>query len=86
MIIISTDINVYEKKAELLKALGHPYRPCIAHGLIKNKCNVSKYKMLENSPNKCILSSYKTKNSWIVKGIREGNEICYEVINKDAIK
>jgi len=31
----------YEKKAEMLKALAHPIRLCIAKGLIDGKCNVN---------------------------------------------
>jgi len=31
----------YEKKAEMLKALAHPIRLCIAKGLIDNKSNVN---------------------------------------------
>jgi len=30
----------YEKKAEVLKALAHPIRLCIAKGLVEGKCNV----------------------------------------------
>ena len=31
----------YERKAELLKILGHPVRLCIVNGLITKECNVT---------------------------------------------
>ena len=34
----------YEKEAELLKALAHHIRLCIAKGLLDGRCNVNKMK------------------------------------------
>ena len=38
------DYKKYVKEAELLKALAHPVRLCIAKGLMDGRCNVNKMK------------------------------------------
>ncbi|MDI3536104.1 MAG: hypothetical protein PWP16_814 [Eubacteriaceae bacterium] len=78
------DLKEFEENAELLKALAHPVRLCIVKGLIsKGYCNVS---YMED----CLGVSQPTisqhlarlKSAGIVKGIRKGNEINYELVNE----
>jgi DNA-binding transcriptional ArsR family regulator len=38
---MATRLADYERKAELLKILGHPVRLCIVNGLITKECNVT---------------------------------------------
>ena len=81
------DLKKFEKTTEVLKALAHPVRLCIVHGLSnKGPCNVS---CMEN----CIKASQsgisqhlaKLKSAGIVKSERSGNEVYYEIAN-DNIK
>lgn len=76
----------HEITAELLKALGHPVRLCIAKGLIeKGRCNVSyMQECLEVSQSGISQHLSKLKNAGIVKGFRTGNEIYYEVVSQPA--
>ncbi len=81
------DMNRFQETAEVLKALAHPIRLCIVHGLSnKGPCNVS---CMEN----CIEASQsgisqhlaKLRSAGIVKSERLGNEVYYEIAN-DNIK
>lgn len=80
--------NDYEQPAEMLKALGHPVRLCIAKGLMsKGRCNVSYMEeCLDVSQSAISQHLSKLKNAGIVKGYRSGNEIYYEVISDSAKK
>jgi len=82
------DMNLedYEETAEIIKALGHPIRLCITKGLIENgRCNVS-YMEESLAVSQSGVSQHlsKLKNAGIVKGVRTGNEIYYEVISERA--
>lgn len=78
----------YEETSELFKALSHPIRLKIVCGLIKkNECNVSK--MVEHlNLSQPLISQHLTilKNAGIIQGYRDGNQICYKVINDEVRK
>ena len=80
--------NKFEEISENFKALAHPTRLAIIVGLIKcDECNVTK--MVEKlglpQPN---ISQHLTilKNAGIIKGYRQGSEVCYRVINEPIKK
>lgn len=75
-----------EETSELFKALSHPIRLKIVCGLIKkNECNVSKMVEQLNLPQP-LISQHLTilKNAGIIQGYRDGNQICYKVINDEV--
>ena len=76
------DIKSYEEKADLLKALAHPVRLCIVHGLMENQCNVNKMTACLEMPQSTVSQQLGIlRNKGIIKGRRQGTEICYEVVN-----
>ena len=77
-----------EEMAEVFKALSHPIRLKIVCGLIqKRECNVTKMVEHLNMPQPNVSQHINIlKNADIVEGYRNGNEICYKVINKDVEK
>jgi len=76
-----------EEKAELLKALAHPVRLCIIEGLMQNKCNVTKIQTCLGLPQSTVSQHIAIlKSKGILKGERNGLEICYEVVNDDVRK
>ena len=76
-----------EQKADILKALAHPARLCITANLyFKGKCNVTNIQHCMDMPQSTISQHLsKLKAAGIIKGVRNGLEIEYEVINADAI-
>ena len=79
-------MNKYENISDILKSLAHPARLQIVIGLIKNECNVNEIKEKLGLPQSTISQHLKIlKNSKIIKGRREGTNVCYEVINKYVI-
>ncbi|MBM7582403.1 ArsR family transcriptional regulator [Caldicoprobacter guelmensis] len=81
------DVSKYQQKAELLKALGHPVRLCIVHGLMHKTCNVSGIQECLKLPQSTIsqhLGILKARG--IIKGERRGVEIKYSVVNEEALK
>ena len=72
-----------EKLAEIFKALSHHVRIKIVKGLIqKNDCNVTEMAEYLNLPQPAVSHHLNIlKNAGIIKGIRDGNQICYRVIN-----
>ncbi len=78
-------VEIFEKKAELLKALAHPVRLCIVHGLLENECNVSKIKNCLELPQSTVSQHLAVlKSRGIIEGRRKGTEICYRVVSKEA--
>lgn len=76
------NLKIYQEKAELLKALAHPTRLCIVHGLMENECNVSKIKDCLNAPQSTVSQQLGIlRNKEIIEGKRKGIEICYSVKN-----
>lgn len=81
------DLMVYEEKAEKLKALAHPHRLCIVKGLIENQCNVTKIQECMSLPQSTVSQHLaKLKAAGIIDGKRSGLEICYSVVDEDAIR
>lgn len=81
------DKNEILRKAEVLKALGHPDRLCILHGLQTYRCNVG---VIQNKLglSQSGLSQHisKLKSVGIIRGERNGKEICYRVVDDLAIE
>ena len=79
------DTTVFEEKAEMLKAIAHPYRLCIIKGLMENSCNVSKIQECLKLPQSTVSQHLsKLKSVGIVKGERKGLEICYSIVDEDV--
>lgn len=80
------EIDLYERKVELLKALAHPIRLCIVKNLIQGGgCNVSYMEeCLEVSQSVVSQHLTKLKAAGIIKGQRQGNEIFYEIENEEV--
>ncbi len=76
------DLAVYKEKANLLKALAHPTRLCIVHGLIENDCNVNGIIECLQMPQSTVSQQLAVlRNKGIIEGRRSGTEISYSVID-----
>lgn len=81
------DLLKIERKAEKLKALAHPQRLYIVKGLIGNMCSVTKIQECLNLPQSTVSQHLaKLKAAGIIEGKRHGTEICYTVIDEEAIE
>ena len=82
---INTQQNI--EYAEILKALGHPTRLCIAKNLIeKDGCTVSYMQSCTGQPQSTLSQHIaKLRALKIITGTRHGKEIQYEVTN-DLVK
>lgn len=79
------DLKIYAQKAEKLKALAHPQRLCIVHGLIQNKCNVTAIQECLGLPQSTVSQHLaKLKAAGIIEGNRNGLEICYSVVDEET--
>ena len=76
------------RQADMLKAISHPVRLCIIHGLLNEPgCNVSKITGCLDMPQSTVSQHLaKLKSAGIVEGVRNGLEVNYFVTNEDAIK
>lgn len=77
-----------KKYALIFKALAHETRLAILYGLLDGDgCNVSKIVETLNLPQPTI-SQHLTvlKSAKIIEGYKKGSEICYNVVNKLAVK
>lgn len=86
-----TNPQLFDEYSELLKALAHPVRLCIAKGLLDaGSSNVSSMQNCLDMPQSTISQHVsKLKSAGIIKGERNGLEIIYSVSNdkvKDIIK
>lgn len=82
---MTSRLAYYERKAEILKALGHPIRLCIVNGLLARECNVTGIKNSLQLPQSTIsqhLGILKAKK--IIKGERKGLKITYSVVDDDV--
>ena len=72
-----------EQLSEIFKALSHPVRVNIVYGLIeKNECNVTTMAEKLSLPQPTISHHLNIlKNAGIIEGTRDGNQICYRVVN-----
>lgn len=81
------DLAVYKEKAHMLKALAHPTRLCIVHGLIENECNVNGIIECMQMPQSTVSQQLGVlRNYGIIEGRRKGTEICYSVVNSRVKK
>lgn len=79
-------MEVFEKKAEKLKAIAHPHRLCIVKGLMENECNVTKIQKCLELPQSTVSQHLaRLKSAGIIKGRRHGLEVCYYVVDKEVI-
>lgn len=85
---ITDQLGVIEEKAVILKALSHPIRLCIVKGLIQEEgCNVSTMQDCLDIPQSTLSQHLiKLKDLGILRGVRDGLNINYYVINEDAKK
>lgn len=81
-------IELFNEKSEVLKALAHPIRLCIVHGLIEEEGrNVTTMQNCLNAPQSTVSQHLgKLKAAGIIEGRRNGTEINYYVVNEDARK
>lgn len=85
---IQSNPQLFEEKANMLKALAHPVRLCIVNGLVERKS--SNVKSMQN----CLLVPQSTvsqhlsilKSAGIIKSTRHGLEIYYELVDADTVK
>jgi len=77
-----------EKLAEIFRAMSHPIRVRIIIGLVeKNECNVMTMAEKLEIPQPAVSHHLNIlKNAGLVTGIREGNQICYRVIDETVKK
>lgn len=77
----------HHRNAEILKALGHPTRLCIVAGLLQNQCNVTKMVTCLRTRQTTVSQHLGVlKAARIIKGRRNGQEICYQVVDKTAAR
>ena len=78
--------ELYEEKAELLKALSHPVRLRIVRGLLRSGChNVGCMEANLGQSQSCISQHLmRLKAAGIVRAARSGNEVYYEVADPEA--
>lgn len=74
----------YTEKAEMLKALAHPVRLCIARGLLsKAQCNVTYMTECLQLPQSTVSQHLqKLRSAGIVETERNGLEIHYSIANE----
>ncbi|MGL5256557.1 MAG: ArsR/SmtB family transcription factor [Proteocatella sp.] len=77
-----------EEISEILKALAHPVRLCIAKGLLeKGECNVSHMQSCLEMPQSTVSQHIqKLKSAGIIEGERNGLEINYSIKNEKIRK
>lgn len=76
------DMEKLADRARLLKVLSHPYRLCIVRGLSKNKYNVTKMQECLGISQSAISQHLaKLRECGVIMGVRNGKEVCYEVVN-----
>lgn len=79
------DLAAYKEKADLLKALAHPTRLCIVHGLIENDCNVNGIIECLQMPQSTVSQQLAVlRNKGLIEGRRSGTVICYSVVNSEV--
>jgi ArsR family transcriptional regulator len=82
---MDTNLEIFEGKSEKLKAMAHPHRLCILRGLSENKCNVSKIQECLGLPQSTVSQHLaKLRAAGLIKGERNGQEICYKVADEDV--
>ena len=77
----------YEDNAKCLKALAHPLRLQIVHGLLKNGChNVGCMEATMGQSQSCISQHLmRLKAAGVVRASRSGNEVYYDIENRERV-
>jgi len=77
----------HRQKAEILKALGHPIRYCIAEGLLAGEQNVAALVDCLGVPQPTVSQHlHILKVAGILEGHRIGNQMHYSVCNPEVRK
>lgn len=86
MLTYKDDPELFNQKAEILKALAHPIRLCIVKGLLESGgSNVTNMYTCLDAPQSTISQHIsKLKAARIIKGEKRGLEIFYTVISQEA--
>ncbi|PLY00629.1 MAG: ArsR family transcriptional regulator [Desulfuromonas sp.] len=75
----------FDREAEILKVLGHPVRLKIVAGLLSESCNVKKIWECLELPQATVSQHLALlKNKGVIEGRRDGVEVFYKVVNKEA--
>ncbi len=75
----------YDREAEILKVLGHSVRLKIVAGLMSQSCNVKKIWECLDLPQATVSQHLALlKNKGIIQGRRDGVEVFYQVVSKEA--
>ncbi|MCM2265659.1 MAG: metalloregulator ArsR/SmtB family transcription factor [Desulfuromonadales bacterium] len=75
----------FDREAEILKVLGHPVRLKIVAGLMSQSCNVKKIWECLGLPQATVSQHLALlKNKGIIDGRRDGVEVYYQVVSKQA--
>ena len=82
--IENKDLKELQDMAEMLKALAHPVRLCIARGLWRNgSCNVTHMQNCQEAPQSTVSQHVgKLRQAGIIEGQRKGLEITYSIKDK----
>ena len=77
----------HKKKAELLKALGHPVRYCIVEGLMEGEQNVGTMAHCTSVPQPTVSQHLNIlKAAGVIQAKRDGNQMHYSVCSEPARK
>ena len=69
----------------MLRALAHPQRLCIVRGLLTHRCSVGTIQQrLGLSQSGLSQHLSRLRSAGIIRGVRSGKQICYEVISSEA--
>ena len=81
----STNSQMFEEKADKLKAIANPSRLCIINTLrAKGTCNVSEMQACLDSPQSTVSQHIsKLKAARIITGERKGKEIYYSLVDNE---
>lgn len=84
----SKDYEMFEQKAEILKAIAHPVRLCILRGLAEQgESNVGKMTTCLDIPQATVSQHLaKMKAVGIIKGKRKGTQVIYKLTNVGSIQ
>ncbi|MGI5877669.1 MAG: ArsR/SmtB family transcription factor [Christensenellales bacterium] len=82
---MTQDMNRVLELSDKLKAMSHPHRLCIIRGLLNNTYNVTNLQQQLGIPQPSVSAHLsKLKTAGIIVGRRNGQEIKYRVVDKDA--
>jgi len=77
----------YDKYGEMLKALGHPVRLKIVHGLLRHECNVSEIVKELGLPQSTVSQHLGIlRNRGLIAPTKKGVISCYHVIDRKVEK